>query len=62
MDGLQQHKGVIIPGFWNKLFFAWSKICPGWLQHHLTRHQLKKLKPIPGPLTGEAGLTSSIAV
>lgn len=62
IDGLLKNKEMIVPGFWNKLFLVWNKIFPGWLTNHLTRYQMRKLKPIVTPVNDDTAMTSSIAV
>ncbi|HEV7332598.1 MAG TPA: SDR family NAD(P)-dependent oxidoreductase [Flavisolibacter sp.] len=61
LDSMLQNKAVIVPGVWNKVFLLWNRIFPGWLKHHLTRYQMRKLKPILTPVPNEP-LMTKIAV
>lgn len=62
LDGLQKGKAVIIPGAWNKCFLVWNRIFPTWFKNYLTRHQLKKMKPIFIQPAEEMTKTEAIAV
>lgn len=62
LDGLQKGKTVIIPGAWNKCFLVWNKIFPNWFKNYLTRHQLKKMKPILTQATEASTVEKAIAV
>lgn len=62
IDGMLKKKGLIIPGAWNKCFLFWNQIFPKWFKNYLTRHQMKRLKPILTPAAEELPVAEAIAV
>ncbi|HYF33224.1 MAG TPA: SDR family NAD(P)-dependent oxidoreductase [Chitinophagaceae bacterium] len=46
IDKMLQHKELIIPGNWNRLFLALDRILPDFIKVMLTTRAMKKLKPV----------------
>ena len=51
IEKMFKKRGLIIPGFWNRVFIVMDKLIPKWLKEILTDRQMNKSKVFTNPLT-----------